>query len=341
MSVLAAPKRSAPIEKFYAIGDRLLAFHFADEVAARVAEEFIGGMYFTPSAARAARFVHCTIKIFYGDPPPLPPECHSFEVPRGQCYANGEEHFLDIDESRIAVYAAASRLVCVWLGTTAHARHPVAIVNTLSYVVQAALRRGGLYVLHAAGVVEPETGAGLVVVGNSNSGKSSLTIRLASAGWRYLSDDMLVLGEADGAVEAWALRRIFSVSATSLANCRLSGLDAALGAPANSDPTKRKLEPGITFPGSFVESCRPRVLLFPTLTGEAASRVEKISSGEAMARLIRQCPWASYDTSTAREHLRVLGLLAQQSDSFLLDAGRDLIEDSSRAPQLLASCLEH
>jgi hypothetical protein len=153
---------------------------------------------------------------------------------------------------------------------------------------------------------------------------------------------MLVLsGEANGACEAWALRRIFSVSATSLANCHLRGLEAALGAPANSDPSKRKLEPSITFPDSFVESCRPRVLLFPNLTGEAASRLEKISSGEAMARLIRQCPWASYDTGTAREHLRVLGMLAKQSASFTLDAGRDLIEDSSRAPKLLASCLEH
>lgn len=342
MSVLAALKRSPPIEKLYTIGDRLLAFHFADEVAARAAEDFIGGMYFTPSAARAARFVHCTIKIFYGEPPPLPPESRSFEVPRGQCYTDGEEHFLDIDGSRVVVYPPSSRLVCVWLGTTAHARHPVAIVNTLSYVIQAALRRGGLYVLHAAGVVEPETGAGAVVVGNSNSGKSSLTIRLASAGWRYLSDDMLVIsGEADGACEAYALRRIFSVSAESLAGCHLSGLEAALGAPANSDPTKRKLEPGITFPGSFVESCRPRVLLFPTLTGEAASRVAKITPGEAMARLIRQCPWASYDTGTAREHLRVLGMLAKQSDSFTLDAGRDLIEDASRAPKLLASCLGH
>ncbi len=348
MSSLAAPKRTAPIERFYAIGNRLLAFHFADEVAARVAEEFIGGMYFTLSAARAARFVHCTIRISYDEPPSLPPAAQSFEVPRGRCYPNGEAHFLDIDGSRVVVYPAASRLVSVWLGTNAHARHPVAIVNTLSYVVQAALRRGGLYVLHAAGVVEPLTGAGVVVVGNSNSGKSSLTIRLASAGWRYLSDDMLVLsdesvesGETGETVEARALRRIFSVSAESLAGCNLSGLEAALGAPANSDPTKRKLEPRITFPDGFVESCRPRVLLFPTLTGESASRLFNISAGEAMARLIRQCPWASYDTGTAREHLRVLGQLAKQSTSFTLDAGRDLITDSTLAPRLLASCLEH
>jgi hypothetical protein len=339
MSFLAVPSQ-ASIEKFYTIGERLLAFQFSDEVAARVAGEFIGGMYFTPCPARAARFVHCTVKIFYGDPPPLPPGCQTFEVPRGQCHTNGDEHFLDIDESRIAVSPAASRLVCVWLGTTDHARHPVAVINTLSYAVQAALRRGELYVLHAAGVVEPETGAGMVVVGNSNSGKSSLTIRLAGAGWRYLSDDMLVLAEENGAVEAWALRRIFSVSATSLANSGLSALDAALGAPANSDPSKRKLEPRITFPGSFVESCQPRVLLFPTLTGEAASRVEKLSSGEAMARLIRQCPWASYDPGSAREHLRVLGLLAKQGISYSLYAGLDLLEDSTRAPQLLASCLE-
>jgi hypothetical protein len=298
-------------------------------------------MYFIPHPARAARFVHCTVKIFDGDPPPLPPGCQTFEVPRGHCHAKGDEHYLDIDESRIAVYPADARLVCVWFGTTAHARHPVAVVNTLSYAVQAALRRSGLYVLHAAGVVEPQTGAGFVVVGNSNSGKSSLTIRLAGAGWRYLSDDMLVLAEADGEVESWALRRIFSVSSASLANSGVSGLEAALGATVNSDPTKRKLEPRVSFPDGFVESCRPRVLLFPTLTGEAASRVERLSSGEAMARLIRQCPWASYDAGTAREHLRVLGLLAKQSVSYSLSAGLDLLADSALAPQLLASCLEH
>ena len=340
MSFLAV-QSPAPIEKFYAMGERLLAFQLSDEVAARVAEDFIGGMYFTPRPARAARFVHCTIRIFNGDPPPLPPACQTFEVPRGECHTHGDEHFLDIDGSRVAVYAPAARLVCVWLGTSDHARHPVAIVNTLSYAVQAALRRGGLYVLHAAGVVEPETGAGMIVVGNSNSGKSSLTIRLAGAGWRYLSDDMLVLVEELGWVEAWALRRVFSISATSLAGSGLSEADAALGTPVNSDPDKRRLEPRITFPDRFVESCRPRVLLFPLLTGEAASRVEKLSPGEAMARLIRQCPWASYDAGTAREHLRVLGLIAKQSTSFSLRAGLDLLTDATRAPRLLASCLEH
>ncbi|HZG54595.1 MAG TPA: hypothetical protein VEZ40_21005 [Pyrinomonadaceae bacterium] len=340
MSFLAVQSHAA-VEQFYTIGERLLAFQFSDEVAARVGGEFIGGMYFTPCPSRAAHFVHCTVKIFSGEPPPLPPGCQTFEVPRGQCHANGDEHFLDIDESRIAVYPAASRLVCVWLGTTAHARHPVAIVNTLSYAVQAALRRGALYVLHAAGVVEPTTGAGMIIVGNSNCGKSSLTIRLAGAGWRYLSDDMLVLAEENDMIEAWGLRRIFSVSPASLANSGLSGADAALGAPVNSDPGKRKLEPRIMFPGSFVESCRPHVLLFSSLTGEAASRVEKLSSGAAMARLIRQCPWASYDAATAREHLRVLGLMAKQSHSYSLHAGLDLLEDSTLAPQLLASCLEH
>lgn len=330
------------IEKFYTIGERLLAFQFSDEVAARVAGDFIEGMYFIPCPSRAARFVHCTVKIFYGDPPPLPPDCQAFEVPRGQCHTNGDEHFLDIDESRVAVYAPATRTVSVWLGTSEHARHPVAVVNTLSYAVQAALRRARLYLLHAAGVVEPRTETCMVVVGNSNSGKSSLTIRLAGAGWRYLSDDMLVLAEEEeeDAVVAWALRRIFSVSAESLAGSNLSGVEAALGAPVNSDPSKRRLEPRVTFPGSFVESCRPRVLLFPTLTGEAASRIEKLGAAEAMTRLVRQCPWASYDRATAREHLRILALAAKQSISYALLAGHDLLEDPTRAPELLASCLE-
>jgi hypothetical protein len=60
-----------------------------------------------------------------------------------------------------------------------------------------------------------------------------------------------------------------------------------------------------------------------------------------MKQLIRQCPWASYDAGSAREHLHVLGLLAKQSISYTLSAGYDLLEDSTLAPRLLASCIGH
>jgi len=44
-----------------------------------------------------------------------------------------------------------------------------------------------------------------------------------------------------------------------------------------------------------------------------------------MMRLIRACPWATYDTSIASANLEVLSALARQAIGFDLVAGRDLL----------------
>jgi hypothetical protein len=278
------------------------------------------------------------VDVFYGPAPPPPAGSRAFEVPRGVCRADGDALHLDIDESRIVLRPAPVGRVEVWLGRTEHARHPVAIVNALSYAVQGALRKAGLFDLHAACVVEPEGGAGLLLAGPSGSGKSSLTVRLAAAGWGYLTDDMLALREESGSIRVWAFRRAFSVSEQSLAGAGRSSLVAALGPPVHSDPSKRSLDPADCFPGQFVESCVPRAICFPVVTGEAASRLARLSPAETMSRLVRHCPWASYDTSTARAHLGALGRLASQCRGFALESGRDLHEQHGRAAELLAGC---
>ncbi len=72
------------------------------------------------------------------------------------------------------------------------------------------LRPSGIYGLHAAGLVA-EDGTGVLVVGQSGSGKSTLAIALVRRGWRYLSDDAVLLRSRPEGVEALALRRHFYV----------------------------------------------------------------------------------------------------------------------------------
>ena len=103
----------------------------------------------------------------------------------------------------------------------------------------AALRRLGLYDLHAAALIEPESGAGFVFPGVSGSGKTSLSIRLAAAGWRYLSDDMLAAAECEGGVEVLPLRQPFQTDDAALAGCPLPRLEEALGVSVPNDPEKR------------------------------------------------------------------------------------------------------
>jgi hypothetical protein len=206
----------------------------------------------------------------------------------------------------------------------------------MAYALPAALRRLGLYDLHAAALIEPESGAGFVFPGVSGSGKTTLSIRLAAAGWRYLSDDMLAVNECAGNAEVLPLRQPFQTDAAALAGCQLPRLEEALGVHIPNDPDKRKLNPHVLFPGRFATRALPRVLCFPAVTGEGRSRVEPLGQAEAMTRLVRMCPWASYDAAAARAHLRLLARLARQCRTYALRAGRDIFDDPAAAARLLA-----
>jgi GTPase SAR1 family protein len=329
-------KDEAVTTRFYSIASRVLSVETAGELTARRVESFFGGFYLEPSAAPVLREVDCTISVAVGaEPPPLPPSFHSFPMRHGAVYTDGEVYHLDVNESRVVVGSPASRSVEVWMGDSAVANHPVARVNVLSYAMHFALRRCGLADLHAAAVVEPESGAGALFVGGSNSGKSSLTIRLARAGWSYLSDDMLLLHETDEGIRARGLRRQFSVSASSLAGCDLPRLEEALGTSVASDPDKRRLEPSIVFPHARADSCRPQVIYFPTIMDESVTRIESLSRSEVLLRLLKLYPWACFDAA-GRDYLRLLARLVRQARGYALLAGRDLIADASLAPRLLA-----
>jgi hypothetical protein len=201
-----------------------------------------------------------------------------------------------------------------------------------------ALRRCGLFELHGAGLVEPETGAGFLFVGPSGSGKSTLATQLARVGWLYLSDDSLLLDERDAQVEARALRRAFALTEPTLEAGVMRGFEGCLSEPAPFDPLKRRFEPQSAFPGRFAEACRPTALFFPLVTREASSRVRALSQAETMRLLIRMCPWACYDRPAAKAHLGVLARLARQARGYELLAGLDLIGDPAHASDFLRVC---
>jgi len=70
------------------------------------------------------------------------------------------------------------------------------------------IRPHGLYALHANGLAKDEVG--LLIVGNSGSGKSTTAFSLIRQGWKYLSDDVLLIRERPHGVEAVAFQKGFS-----------------------------------------------------------------------------------------------------------------------------------
>jgi hypothetical protein len=323
-------------QRFYEIADRRLSVEADAEWATSFAASFFRGLHLSPSPGHDSRPVHLRLKIMTEAPPPLPTSLEEFKVPGGVCYRNRQSYYLEVKGSRVGVGAKDSRQVEVWLGDTAHARAKASLITVMAYAMPAALRRLGLFDLHAAGLIEPESGCCFILPGTSRSGKTSLSLRLAASGWYYMSDDVVVLSEGQQAVEARGLRRPFQTSDDSLGNCELPGLDEALGVTIHGDPEKRRLDPEVLFPGQFAAAARPDVLCFPMITGDSESRVVEISKADAMMRLIVMCPWSNYDTSAAPEHLRVLGRAVQQCKTYSLQAGRDIFDQQTGASALLA-----
>ncbi|HYN83788.1 MAG TPA: hypothetical protein VER32_00945 [Pyrinomonadaceae bacterium] len=326
-------------KKFYEIAGRLLSLEVDAEWAARFADSYLDLLRLSPASPAAETRADLAFNISTAAPPPLPRGLETFAVPGGLCHADPRSYFLEVCGSRIDVAPREERRVTVWLGASEQARRRNALITVIAYALPAALRRCGLYDLHACGMVEPATGAGFVFPGASESGKTSLAVRLAASGWGFMSDDQLLVSDGPGGVEARGLRRPFQTSADALAGCALPRLEEALGVRVPNDPDKRMLDPEMLFPGRYAPQAPARVICFPVVTGERESRLREAGQADVMARLIKMCPWSSYDLSAAREHLALLGRLVKQCRAFRLDAGRDIFDDPRAAARLLAACV--
>jgi len=317
------------LRKLYAVAGRCLCLEAADDGAARPFERIFDGWNLHPHDEAAAATADATIRVHRQPPPPLiPARLETFETELGwRCHT--DETNYSLEGKGFAVRArAGTAAVDVWLGAPDEVRlGPVVLARLVFEATCAAWRRCGLFDIHAAACIEPLTGAGLLFAGPSGSGKSTLTTQLAARGWRYLSDDSLLLAETAEGVEAWGVRRAFALAESALAGGGLTRLDGVASEPAPFDPLKRRFQPQDIFPEGFAERCAPRMLFFTSLTHERETRCVQISQHESMSRLLRMCPWACYDRPAARGYVSALAALARQSASYELLAGTDLLGD--------------
>jgi hypothetical protein len=325
----------------YAVAGRFISVESDDAHAAGLFRGHFDGWHVAPLSGAVKSDPDAKISVSLSDEPPRARAgSESFEVAGGGvCSTDGGDYFFEYDGAAIRVRAETPSLVEVWVGGETRAGRREALARLIFNAAATALRRCGLYELHAAGLVAPK-GAGLLAVGPSGSGKSTIATQLAAAGWRYLSDDTLLLSSDGGEVSARALRRVFAVAEPTLATGVIGGFEARLEEPAPFDPLKRRFEPQEVFPGGFAASCVPRVLVFPSVSGGRESRARRLTQAETMSRLIRMCPWACYDKPAAGAHLAALALLARRAAGFELFAGADLFGDAGRASRFFQTFAE-
>ena len=300
MEVIQVPDRPVS-QSFYAVAGRLLIVESVDPQVRKLIVDLFSGWQLAqvsfPDRSPDIRIEFC------GDSPPqIPPNLDQFEIAEGgRCYTDRGDLYLALGDVLVHLENGSPVKVQLWFDEIPAAGDPLPARAT-SFAVCAALRRFGMFELHSAGMIEPRSEKGVLIIGPSGSGKSTLALQLAKAGWPYLSDDEVLLSMVDGEVEARGFRSFFAVRGA-----------AALKTCFEPDGVRRS-------------KASPGVLLFTSLSGQQKTRLDRLTQAESMTRLIRACPWATYDTSIAGANLELLSKLARQTSAFDLSAGRDLLE---------------
>ena len=327
--------------RYYSVADRIFCFRGVDEPVLNLVHEFLRGYFFKPTnlSEAGAPPAHL-IQLHKTIPPALPASDSGFEIEDGHCYTSDDQIVLEVNGSTIVVGPPEFNRTDVWLSQGTPVRHPLALNNVILYAVQAALRRAGLYQFHAGCVLSDNDQGAILLVGDSGCGKSTLTATLVRGGWNFVSDDNLVLCDSAAGIEAWALRRYFTFDEATLNACDLMTFKESIGGRVPGKTEKFRFYAPVAFPGKFVETCLPGAILFPTISSEPRSRIEPLTQGDALARLIRQCPWATCDAAAAPLHLQVLSKLARQTRSYTLFASRDIFENPASIPGLIAQQVE-
>lgn len=191
------------------------------------------------------------------------------------------------------------------------------------------LGRLGIYSLHAA-ALEAE-GSGVLATGDSGSGKTTLALSLLARGWKYVSDDAVLLRQDDGLITAHAYGRGFSCTAETRAHFP----EAKPLRPLRKGKSLTDVE-GL-FPGALRLATQPRLLLLTCIGDAAESRMEAVDAAEAVAALVRQSPAILHGRDAAAGQMVVLRALCAQIRSFRFVAGTDVLTNPAAVASLVLS----
>ncbi len=318
---------------FFGVAGRILLVDTLDDFSATAVARVLGELVLTPLPVNGKK-PDSTIRIRCNSTPPrVPIGLDRFEVfDGGVCHTDGDSVYLVLDESLVVIGKPGGPEVDVWLRKHYDLGSWI-LSQLISQALAAALRRRDLFLLHSAGVLPPGQDKAILIAGESGCGKSTFTFQLASTGWGYLSDDVLLLHQDEHGIEAQGLRRCFALAADTLAALQFEPASA----PSKQATAKKRLSPTELFPAGHIKSARPGAVLFPVVTREPESSIKKLTAYETMCRLLRLCPWACYDKSIATSHLDFIASLAREAKGFDVQAGTDLFGNPAATAKLVST----
>lgn len=209
--------------------------------------------------------------------------------------------------------------------------HLISIPRTLTHqfinvILMETLRYRNLYYLHAAALEGPG-GESIMITGESCVGKTTLTLSLMKNGWKWLSDDTILLrNNGGGKTELLPFTRNFHVP-PDLA-CKIEELKFLLDAPEYfPNNSKRALRVEDCYGACVTLLKCPDVVLFPIVAVELESRVEPVNTLDGLNEIIRSSPYVMFSQKPAKAHLEALKAVVQNARCYRLFSGRDVAEN--------------
>lgn len=197
-----------------------------------------------------------------------------------RCHADGQDLLVSDGASVARVVRGDGHIDVLVAEESLADGHRFAHVFLLIAVVLA-LRWRGLFHLHAGALVTPR-GEGVLVAAGAGSGKSTLTVALIEQGCAYLGDDAVLLRGGPEGASVLAFPRPFHLTPASAAP--FPHVSARLGTALPCGP-KQRLDARQVWPGrERAEMGSPKLILLPTITGEATTTAEPVPAAEALRR---------------------------------------------------------
>ncbi|APR85429.1 Hypothetical protein A7982_10778 [Minicystis rosea] len=217
---------------------------------------------------------------------------------------------------------------------------PGSAAAMIEVAIPLALRRFGLFHIHAAALRHP-SGESILVAGGSGAGKTSTTIALIEAGSQYLGDDAHFLSSNAGGLCISVFPRAFHLAPATIA--AFPRLEAFAGPPSGRRD-KRALDARRAFPDRHLATMPlspGRVLaLFPSVVDAPVTELLPIPRADAFGLLLASSAALVIDGLAGRdENLRVIQAVLTASRCFELRLGRDaLVDPRAEVAARIARC---
>jgi hypothetical protein len=238
--------------------------------------------------------------------------------PRATAWWHAESDRLVVDALGRAgsVTRLQERRVEVWFDrhdadSARSATHPL-----LTLALSEILKRQNVFDVHASGVARD--GQAVLFPGASGAGKTTLALALVAHGWALLSDDTVLLRDADSGVTL--LPFVDEVDIPAQTAMLLPWLAPVVAEPIRRGATKWPLRLEELICVTVATDARPRLVLLPRRHGGLRSTVEPAPASVALEHLLHNV-LLTEATSTQR-HLTALSSLAALPTYFLHTGSR-------------------